>query len=369
MKKRPDNDTEDARRQIIARPDDEALLSFLLEVFHVTPNDAPPGKVKDSVDVMPDRITLRVCILREDGREDVGPLIFGKEYKPTVSPCPKIEELIGLCNQLIAKAQHDASQSSRKRIYTVQAFNTVKSAEAFARHLVTMVPRQRELAIINDEDSAALPTQKLLLGLLESERRDKRWMAELAMHAVSGIVEQQNERIEQLQGIVDGDHSKRLEYMQAAEQMLNQAADRKAAQAWVKWKQEKIDLAVEKAIAGAELLLPQLVKKLPAMSSGANPVRDFVHSMSEEQCVALFGAADEVNKAVSGAIFTNSQFQMILQLVDRLDDKIADDLIASITPEQFEAAKAILPLNLLGPLAQWITSRVQAQAAANGAQS
>ncbi len=200
-KKSETAETEDQHRQIVVKPDDEGLFGFLLECFHVTPHDAPPGKVKDSVDVMPDRVTLRVCVLHEAGREDVGPLLFGKEWKATVAPCPKAEELIALCNTLIAKAQHDCSQSGKRRVYTVQAFNVGKSAEAFARHLITMTPRSREMTVVPDDEElgGGVLSTKLLLGLLSNSERNARWMAELAMNTVSGALERSDARLERVE--------------------------------------------------------------------------------------------------------------------------------------------------------------------------
>ncbi|MCU1276962.1 MAG: hypothetical protein JWM53_508, partial [bacterium] len=38
MKKKPETETEDSHRQIVAKPDDEGLFNFLLECFHLSPN-------------------------------------------------------------------------------------------------------------------------------------------------------------------------------------------------------------------------------------------------------------------------------------------------------------------------------------------
>lgn len=369
MKKLMDREHEDAHRQIVVKPDDEGLFNFLLEVFNLAPNYASPGKVKDEPDVFPERITLRQCVIREDGREDVGSLLFGKEWKPTVSPQPKVEELVGLSNLLVQKAQHDCSQSGRRRLYTLQAHHAGKSAEPFARYLLSLTPGSKELAMLPDEDEGT--STKALLRELYRDRRFQQEhtarMFEQYHQAMDGLIARYEQRLATSESANAELLKTHMELIRVREEMLDKKLTRELRADRERFFQQKIQKGVD-LLEG--VVLPVIAHRLagntgpirPNIPGGEEspqqPLRDFVAALSEEQALAFFGDVDlTTGRSLSPGLLDAAQVVIVLEALkgNPPPSRIAE-LVRSIKPEQVRKAQTILHPDQLAMLVSLMQS-------------
>lgn len=359
-----DNDLRDEKKQKAAPkqtvvPATKAPTIFaFLEAQHW-------GEERESVD----KIVL--CAAHGNLGMRQGPVIREWSFAPREKPAR--EKLIEMSNACLQLAEADCDALGRPTRYVVLAYDLARSDRAIGRVLIRLNPSGTTTALADergggfeDEEGNGL-TAKLLLGLLEAERRDKRWTMELAMNAISGAMERDAERIERMEQIVDGSWQKQTEMMKATEAMLNQAADREAKERWARWKQEKIDYAIEKSLAIGELLLPPMLKKvLPPPPPGANPVRDFLETVTEEQGARAFGTFDTNQTRLTDGVFTDEQLQLFMSIAksDAIDDAAAGRLIASIKPEQVAKCREIFEFQQIAVLAQWFSARTAATDAA-----
>lgn len=128
------------------------------------------------------------------------------------------EKLVELCNRIVAAAQADCDALRRATVYTVLAYHPAVGADAYARHLLRLSPKSGlavDATTVVNEDNVL--STKLLLGLLGEERRDKRWMMELAANLMSGVAERDAARIGSLEGIVEGTWDRQVKVIEVLE--------------------------------------------------------------------------------------------------------------------------------------------------------
>jgi hypothetical protein len=348
------------------------LFDFLEGQFQVTSRVSESkergGKERDKEEEpkwtgnTPDRIVLAAARGRDGGR--LGPAVHEISFGPKALPTR--ERLVEMTNTLLAQAQTDCDALGRKQLYAVAAYDIARSDRAVARLLLSIAPSGMRSALQDereDDEEEENAKVKLLSSLLNDERRDKRYMLEQTLSVISGAMERDEARIERLESALDGAFKRQIEHMAATEAMLNQAADRKARADWAAWKQAKIDFAVEKGLAMAELFLPKLLAPgAPAASATANPVHVFLSSVTQEQGRVAFG--QDTATGVTGGVFSAHQFDLFVKLANAStpDLAIVGELSASLTPDQLTAAQQIFTLDQLMPLVSWLQrTQVQAQ--------
>jgi hypothetical protein len=222
--------------------------------------------------------------------------------------------------------------------------------------------------VLDDEEENGALSTKLLLGLLDSERRDKRWSIEAAMNLISGVVERQDERLERMEQIVDGGWQKQAELIRAIESMHSGAQERAMKVEWQKWKQSKMDWGFDTLKGLAEVMLPAALAKLPTrnVNSAASPtgdvpndaaaaaangdaaaeaaseievntLREFFRTtaeggrLSEEQAYAAFGKFGQDGNLVEPGVLTVDQFMILAHVADRKLPSIADRKAEGVT--------------------------------------
>jgi hypothetical protein len=345
-KKRPDAD--DSHRQIIARPDDEALFEFLAGLFYLSPS-GEPGKVKDEADHFPERITLRT-VFNVGAREDVGPVLHQEEWKASAAPLLRTEQIVELSNRLLQKAKHDCSCAGRKMLYTVTAHSNRKGAEPYARHLISLNPGGRELAVVPEEDDAT--TTK---GLLRELYRDRRFQQEHTLRmfesyqsAMDGVIGRYEARLaasEQANATLLQTHMQLV-------QLKEELADRKLARELKADRERFMQEKIQKGINLVETVaVPLIMKKItghlpqPAPIGGGgdtNVVAAWLRSLNEVQEHALFGVWSAGHQVKRG-LLSAEQARALAAIADgQASGDAIGAFVSTLDPQQLAGAQAIL---------------------------
>lgn len=293
----------------------------------------------------------------------LGPQI--REVNFSYKSRPDKEALVELSNMLLRLAQLEADSLAKPQVFAVVAYDDARGDHYYARCVLRLRPSGINAAVYDERGAAEDEEEgraKLLERLLEEERRHSRWALEMAMNVASGALENSNARIDRMEQIVDGSWKRQTEMMKATEEMLNQAADRKAKTEWARWKQEKITLGLDKAFALAEHLLPALAAKhLASVVMEPNPVRTFLETLNEEEGTIAFGKIVDGQRVAPG-FFSVAQGDLFLAIAKsaKVEDAQVMELVSSITPEQMESCKRLFGIERLLPLVSWFQSRSQA---------
>lgn len=334
------------------------------------------GDLFERPEQAPDRVALVVC--HGAGGMRIGHCV--SEWPITPRTAPGKEQTIELCNLILQLAQQDCDALDKPTRYAVLAYDLARSDRPIGRHLLRLRPSGMATALddergigVEDEENNVLST-KLLLGLLSSSERDRRWMMEQTQNLIAGVIERQDERIDRMEQIVDKGWEKQVAMMSATEKMLSEAAQRQYQADHQRWKHEKMDLLFDKGTAMLSWLAPQLAARAlggaaavpgaaPAATGEPNPVRKFMTSIGQEEGAIAFGEPDESGNA-TGGIFTVEQFQALVAIANAAepDDEAIAQLAASITPAQQAQAVQLIGMGRLAPLIAWFAER-QASAA------
>jgi hypothetical protein len=337
-----------AKVTVSPSPKDERLWLYLDGLFpHVATADG-------YVAAGPDKIAL--CAVYGATGMRQGPVV--KEWPFAARECPDKERLVELSNEILRLIQADCDVLNRRTKYGVLAYDAARSDRAIGRHLIAVSPSGMTTALDDergggageDEDGGAMST-RLLLGILQDERKDKRWMTEMLANVVSGALERADERDDRMQAIVENGWQKTMQMMQATEAMLSQASERQIKTSWAKFYQEKLGLAGEKAMGMLEMFVAQRAIAGPA---APNAVAVFLESITDEQGTTAFGALDGSGRA-AGGIFTSAQFDLLRKIAGgaTVDSADVEAFKTSIKPEQMVAAQQIFSADQLMPLLKW----------------
>lgn len=345
-----------------------AVLEFL-EDMHWGPRSGD-GVPMDSIDKL-----VLAAAYGPAGRR-VGPTV--KEWTFAPKDKPTREKLVELANQILTLAETDCDALRKPTTYSLAAFDLARGDRAIGRVLLRIAPSGTRTILEDerygdgdDEESGALST-KLLLTLLNDERRDKRWLLEQTLVVVSGAAERDAQRIERMEAIVDGAFAKQVALLEATEKMLSGAADRKAKAEWETWRREKFGAVVDKVLGIAEVMLPHAIAKLPAASATGIPIdalRDFIKAATEEQMVKAFGDWDDSGCRRPG-VLTPEQSLLIMAVangnapVDELNKLRPPSGSMKLSTEQLFALAGIFSREQLQPLQALLVS---APPAADGA--
>ncbi len=165
-------------------------------------------------------------IYTHDERAPVGDK---KKDKPRLSR----ERIVELSNAMITSSQLDCDALGRSTTYAALAFHAAMGADSYSRFMFRLRPKNiyaNAEGVVDVEEGSRI--ERLLLGLLESERRDKRWTLEMAMNAISGAMERDAQRIEKTEMMLDGRLEKETKLIEATEAALSKAEDRRLKRAW-----------------------------------------------------------------------------------------------------------------------------------------
>jgi hypothetical protein len=370
-KQKKEQDEELQHRQIPSTPSNLALFEFLTRLFYVSPQDAEPGKVKSGVDACPQRLVLRSVGDVGTGREVVGPVVEQEEFRPTTDAIPNLEQLVALANRFDAAAQNEANVAQRRITCTLQAFSHAKGSEPYSRFVLAKAPTGIETTSIAEDTSGAHS-----LAEREMELRNQRFNSMLQAQMVSDYRDAMINLV--------GMYEKRLGASEIAQQELL-----RAHVAVVSLKEDLLDRSADRALrvkkemnreaslhrvfgvrqnfalpaALAHWLGPATAMQIiaaanagtdtiaPTMpnTAGDAPVhplvaqlRQFLTSLDDNQRLALIGDWDGTTCKAPGELSVDQ-----CMLIDGVASATLPvvrlrNFIASLTPEQANAAKQLL---------------------------
>ena len=259
------------------------------------------------------------------------------------------ERIVEISNRIVAASQADCDALRRSTVYAALAFHPAMGSDAYSRHLLRHSPKSAlavDADVVVNEDNVM--STRLLLGLLESERRDKRWMAELMANVVSGAAERDAARISALEGIQKESLERQAKFMRATEEALSMADERRLKR---EWQQVKIDGARD-ALRLAEILLPGVVAAVTDGRAGVSEgIRAFAATLTNEQNVRLFGKWADADTLVAPGILDREQAQLFDSIITgRVEPARLGDFVKSLRPDQFAAARQVLTQDQLAAL-------------------
>lgn len=324
------------------------------------------------VDVFESGFPQKICVATAfgPGGKRTGPIVRELPFKPGREK-PNVEDLVVMSNDFMRIAQDDCNDlDDGPQSYAVMAYDLARSPGPYARKVLRLYPagNHQEKAILrgDDLDDQTL-SNKLLLGLLESERRDKRWLMEQFGHMVSGVLERDAARIEALEESKDHDHERQMKLVQATEQMLNQAEDRRSraerAQIWNDAIKDGISV-----IKGT--LAPAVAVYISKGKVGiVEGLKEFFDGLTEEVRTKLIGVWQE-NKLVEKGVLEEDQVRHLVGILEgQVDPRTIADFVGALQPHQLQAAAGILTftqiqtLQALAKAASDVQSRDEEKAA------
>lgn len=321
----------------------------------------------------PQRVALHAVFGPQGKRK--GPLI--KEFAFKATDDPNHEDLVELTNKIERLAQEQCEVFGKKSNYGVFAYDTLRSSDFYDSKAFNLRPKhdsqqlaeeRGETLYDDDEEGGGNISTKLLLQILDGERRDKRWMMELAMNVLSGAAQRDAERIHSLEEGMDGIYDRSVKYIAATEAMLNQAADRKA-------RADRSEMVNEALREGIDMLKKTLVPAVAVyLSKGkvgvVQRLREILDELAEDTKRRLFG---------DGGVFDEDQSRIVLAIADGDEDpRRLIEFVQSIRPEQAQTVmqeellsmQQIQSLQALAKAVSDVVEREQAEeakrAAANG---
>lgn len=342
-------------------------------------------------DGAPEKLELRACYGEAGMR--IGPVV-GSEiaFKPNAEP-PHHEELIEMTNRLLKMAQEDCDILDRKTNYAVIAYDMTRSDQPIGRKLFKVFPSgtSQELYQMRGGDDSLEGGEggagtKLLMKMLDDERRHNRWLMETTLGTVSNILERDGKRMQSLETAIDKSFDQRLKYIAATEAALSQVHERKLREEWQQFQKDAIMQGLQ-MLGGAVPHIAKAIEKhqekkklvngeqQPAIARGEvdvtpvepkeaatepppatnNPVRTFIESLDNDQATKAFGKYNDKGEKVSEGVFNVEQIELFSEVagVDDIDkyEDLVKKLFATITPEQKTKAQEIFNFTQLLTLA------------------
>ena len=277
------------------------------------------------------------AVFTHDQRVDPSDAKSKSAAKPKLSR----ERIVEISNKIVAAAQADCDALRRATVYAVLAFHPAMGSDAYSRHLLRLSPKSA-LAVDADgvvsEDNAM--STKLLLGLLESERRDKRWMAELMANVVSGASERDTARIAALENIQSESWERQAKLIRATEEALSTAAERETKREWNRMK----IAGMQQGLAMLGTLVPGVVAVMTQGRAGTvEGIKGFADSLSPDQRVRLFGQWRDADTQIAPGILDPEQARLFDSVAaGRVDPPRVRELLDSLRPEQIAAVQQVL---------------------------
>lgn len=335
--------------QVPHEPKVEPLFQFLVDLFETG---------------FPEKVIL-YAVYGPTGKR-LGPQLKDHGFKANDAK-PKTEALVVLTNTLVKLAQEDCDVLNVPTKYGVLAFDIARGPKAYARKLMALRPSgtSQVLAEARGEDfddddggEGGMISTKLMLELLASERRDKRWLHESHAHMVSGMFEMLSQRVEsqdeRLESMVEGIYDRSVKYITATEAALSLAQERtiKADRA------KMMNDVIKEGVGMLKNLAPAVKHYLTKGKMGvADGLKDFVDGLSDEVSDKLLGKWKD-GACLEPGILDVEQVQFISGIIKgSIEPKRMTEFMASLRQDQMEKAQEVLTpsqiqgLVILGQLA------------------
>lgn len=333
---------DDAHRQIIPVAADPDMVTWLEELFHLSPKDTAPveGRAvpKTEPDSFPERISLRP--IYGNRGIDKGPPIKNKEWKPMQSAVPSREHLVMLANEFLAAAQKECNVSQKRQRFALFAYSTLKAAEDYERYLFVLTPTAKEYgekggAMAPATDDEDTHRDRFLSTMLAHSR----WEREQHNEAMSGIVKALLEDKQHQREEIMHLYAERRQLIITSEEALSKKEERETAREWARFKQQSI----EEGIMVVKSLIPAFQIYLSKGKVGiVEGLKNFLQGLSPEQELKLLGRWEN-GECNQPGVLDGDQLKTILAIVKgQIDPKDISGVMATLRPEQIEGAREVL---------------------------
>lgn len=322
--------------EISSEPKNEALFKFLVNLFE---------------DGFPEKIVLAAVFGAKGQR--LGPPIKEWTYKPNEEK-PKHEAHVTRANLILQFAQNECDVLGRSAPYGVFAYDLARGPTYYSRTIFRLAPsgasqeQFEQRGGFDDDENGVLPT-KLLTSLLESERRDKRWLMELVSNVVTGAMERDGERIASLEDQHDKFVERSIKYVNAYEEAVSRKDEREQ-----RLKREAMkDEMIQEAFTLAKSFLPVAKIYLTKGKIGVpEGLKAFLDSLSTAEGEAVFGKWDPAtSQRLQEGVLNLEQCGFFLGVMKgQIDPARITEFATMIEPGQLEAIQQIVPMEKLGKL-------------------
>lgn len=317
---------------IAPEPKNESLFRFLIDLFETG---------------FPEKLVLCACYGPAGKR--LGPQVREIVFKPNEKP--KNEELVTISNLLLALAQEDCDVIGKPTRYVVLAYDLMRSDVYYSRKMIGAYPSGGQMTAEDrdgegDDEEGGVMSTKLVMQLLDSERKDKRWLMEHHANVVTGVVEHLSSRLTALEKQQNDMFDRSLKYMAATEEMLDRSQERKV-------KAERAQM-VNEAVRDGLGMLKSLVPGINAYLSKGKTIPDdlkaFIQSLADDVKTALFGKWDN-GALVEKGILDVEQINLLIGVAERqVEPARLAEFAASLRPEQMAQASSVLTPNQIQAL-------------------
>ena len=306
-------------------------------------------------------------------------VLHQKEFKPNVKE-PERDEMVELSNKFMSIAQENCNEVGRPTKYVVHAINHMKSAAPYGGYLMALRPMMGVhdgggadgSGSANEEDilSDGMHKNNLLVHSLDHMKASDehaRFMQDGLQKSTGSIISVLMATNTELRAENAALKGMQLEYFKAIQEAHNTQQDREMKQAT-----HNMKMAVAERGVGLLLqMIPVVAKTLEGRKNGAaslpasdtitaSPesiaIEQFIHGMSNEQKIALFGhfTPEPDQKHVPG-ILTASQVKLFADVAElRVPPTVLELLLPegalALTGEQLAAAQTVVSMDQLMPL-------------------
>jgi hypothetical protein len=288
-----------------------------------------------------------------------GPQIDSVIYRPK-SPKPSREEMVKLCNKIIADCQYDCDVQRRPVTYQVQALHFAKDSDYYARKLIGCAPRPlgsgHPAARENEEDEISAEKQ-----LSAQIMKHQEAMVPLLGQGFEGIIDRMDRIIARQQTRITELELRCNQQADMIERLQSLKEERDRRGKWDDLKLKSTEQGLGMLMSIAPPMLNQIMGKpvVPTNQSlEAITLRNFVNSLKQEQAEALLGKWDN-GKLLEPGLLTEDQASIFIYVslcqmdVDRLDEllpggphEITNEQMMGVL-ERGIAMEQLMPLRIL----------------------
>lgn len=322
-----------------------------------------------------EKLELRQCwgqALRQHG-----PVIHDEVFKINLGK-PDREKLVSISNLMRDLAQQNCDSIGRKHDYVIGAKNHVKSDTYYRHYNFNLTSHARAAESGDDPDLSEKDRLiKQLQSVLEEQNNHRRWEISQSATMLGGLMDRMMKNDEKKDARISMYEQRFLGFLEAAEQALSRADDRRMAREQHEFKLDMLRHAGSVVMQ----LMPVVAKKLEGKATTASDnallevtaIKTFMDGLSPDQARALFGILGPGDK-LAGGIFSDEQSKVFIGVHDgSLTPAALPRLFAggdlAIGMEQLFSAKTVLSLEQVAPLIEFFGEKIMNPALNNGAQT
>lgn len=312
----------------------------------------------DGMNQFPEKLMWQVVEGKKLDRP--GPQIDSVIYRPK-SAKPTREEMVKLCNKIIADCQYDCDVQRRAVTYQVSALHFAKDSDYYARKLIGCTPRKLGSGHPDPRESADDDEVSAEKQLSTQIMRHQEAMVPLLGQGFEGIIDRMDRIIARQQARITELELRCNQQADMIERLQSLKEERDRRGKWDDLKLKSTEQGLGMLMSIAPPMLNQIMGKqiVPTNQSlEAITLRNFVNSLKQEQAEALLGKWENGELLAQG-LLTKDQASIFIYVslcqmdVDRLDEllpggphEITNEQMMGVL-ERGIAMEQLMPLRIL----------------------